>query len=109
MKKILKKYPVIRYILGSYMKVFIYSLILFTAAFAVLQFTGLYTQIENAVNLKYNSPFVLVPLYGFAVLSVLCLVIGFLMYFYKYKRTKRKSEFYKTFSGILNEKQMSKD
>jgi hypothetical protein len=54
--------------------------------------------------LKYNSPFVLVPLYGFVALAILCFFIGFIVYFYKYKRTKTRGKFYKIFSNILNEK-----
>lgn len=105
MKKIFERYPIFRYLIGSYVKGFFGAAALFAVLFAVLWLTGLYAQLETVLDLKYNSPFVFVPLYGFAALAVLCLLVGFLMYFYKYKRTKTKSTFYKTFSNILNEVQ----
>lgn len=105
MKKIFERYPILRYVLGSYVKTFFGASVLLAVTFAVLWLTGLYARLETVLDLKYNSPFVFVPLYGFAALSVLCLVIGFLMYFYKYKRAKTKGTFYKTFSNILNEVQ----
>lgn len=104
MKKIFEKYPIVRYIIGSYVKFFLQAFVFFAVVFAALLFTGLYAQLESTLDLKYDSLFILVPLYGFAALAVLCFFIGFLMYFYKYKRSKVKSMFYKTFSSILNEK-----
>jgi len=47
------------------------------SGFAVLKFTGWYAGIESALDLQYNSPLILVPLYGFAVLAVLCFFVGF--------------------------------
>lgn len=105
MKKKDEKYLVLRYVFGSYVKVFLGASVLLMVSFLVLLMTGLYAQLESILDLKYNSPFVFVPLFGFAVLAVLCLVIGFLMYFYKYKRPKRKSLFNRAFKNILNEVQ----
>lgn len=104
MRKIFEKHPIIGYVVSAYLKTFLFSVVLFIIIFVVLEVTGLYAKIEHILDLKYNSPFVLAPLYGFAVLSVLCFFIGFLMYFYKYKRAKTKSIFYKTFSNILEGK-----
>ncbi len=106
MRKIFEKYLIVKYVVSSYVKSLLYFLLLFIAIAAVLIFSGLYSRIESALDLKYNSPFVLVPLYGFIVLAFLCFFIGMLMYFYKYKRSKTKGTFYKTFSNILSEKQM---
>lgn len=106
MKKLLEKYLIVKYIFESYVKIFLCSVVFFTVLFAVLNFTGIYTQLESALDLKYNSPFVLVPLYGFAALAVICFVIGILLFLYKYKRNKTKSVFYKTFINILYEKPM---
>lgn len=104
MKNIFERYLILKYMVGSYVKFLLGSFAVLTVIFAVLIFSGLYSRVETALDLKYNSPFVLVPLYGFVALSVLCFFIGFLMYFYKYKRSKTKSAFYKTFSNILDEK-----
>lgn len=103
MKKLFNKYPIIEYILEAYIKFLLCSLGFFTVLFAVLNFTGIYARLESVLDLKYNSPFILVPLYSFAALAVIGFVIGLLLYFYKYKRTKTKSVFYKTFIKILNE------
>lgn len=89
--------------MGSYVKTLLISLVGFATVFAILELTGVYSGIESALDLKYNSPFVLAPLYGFVILSILCFFIGFLIYFYKYKRSKTKGKFYKIFSNILNE------
>lgn len=105
MKKVFEKYPVLRYIIESFVKSFLCSLGVFTLIFGVLELTGRYARLESVLDLKYDSPFVLVPLFGFAVLTVLCLVIGIMLYFYRYKRSKSRSTFYKVFSCILNEKQ----
>lgn len=104
MKKLLEKYVIVNYIIGSYVKTFVISLVSISVVFAILKFTGLYTVIERTLDLKYDSPFVLVPLYGFITLAILCFFIGFLVYFYKYKRSRIKGKFYKVFSNILNEK-----
>lgn len=105
MKRILEKYPVFKYIAGAYVKYLAYALLIFTVLFALFEFTGIYVRLESVLDLKYNSPFVLVPLYVFAVLAVLCFVTGVLLYFYKYKRSKTKSVFYKYISDLLSEKQ----
>lgn len=107
MKKLFQKYPVFKYILESYVKSFLFVLVFFSVAFAILKFTGIYAWLERALDLKYNSLFVLVPLYGSVALAVLCLFIGILLYFYKYKRSSSKSDFYITFSNILNDKQIN--
>lgn len=104
MRKLLEKYVIVKYIMGSYLKTLLISLGGFTAVFAILKLAGVYAAIESALDLKYNSPFVLAPLYGFAALAILCFFIGFLVYFYKYKRSKTKGTFYKIFSNILNQK-----
>lgn len=104
MKKLLERFPVLKYLIESYIKFLLLLLAAFTILFAVLYFTGIYARLESALDLKYNSPFVLVPLYGTAALPVLCFVTGMLLYFYKYKRSKSQSRFYKTFIRLLTEK-----
>jgi len=103
MKNPLDKYIVVKYVLSSYVKALLISVGIFTVGFAILEFSGLYYPVERALDLKYNSPFVIAPLYGLIALSFLCFFIGLLMYLYKYKRTKVKGTFYKAFSSILNE------
>ena len=108
MKKILNKWldkvPILKYILSSFVKCFIISVPVLGIIFAVLSFTGVYSKLESILDLKYNSPFVLVPMFTFIALAVLCFFIGFLMYFHKYKRTKSKSKFREALSDILDSK-----
>lgn len=108
MKKNFGKFLVIKYILEAYAKFLLIFLIFFTALFGVLELTGLYAKLERVLDLKYNSPFVLGPLFAFIVLAVLCFVIGMILYLYKYKRFRSKSVFSKAFSSVLNLKQVNR-
>ena len=58
--------------------------------------------VKMCIRDRYNSPFVIIPIFAFAALAILCFVIGFLLYFHKYKRTKSKSKFNKALSNILD-------
>lgn len=109
MRKLFEKYVIVKYIFTSYAKTLLISIGSFTILFAILEFTELYARIERALDLKYNSPFVLLPLFVFAALAVLCFFVGFLLYFYKYKRSKSKSAFGNAFSNVLNKKTDRKD
>jgi len=103
MKKFFEKYVLAKYVVSSFLKTLIISLIVFPITFSLLYYTGLYFRLETALDLKYNSPFVLIPLWGSIALALLCFFIGCLMYFYKYKRSKYKSKFYVTFSNLLDD------
>lgn len=105
MKSFWEKNAIFRYIAGSFVKWFLIFICILGAVFFILKISGVYTLLETILNLKYNSPFVLIPLYGFAVLAVLSLVIGFLMYFHKYKRNKVKSKFYYSFNNVMKNKE----
>jgi drug/metabolite transporter (DMT)-like permease len=104
MKKLFEKHVIVQYIVRSFVKTLLIALGAFAVLFAILEFTGLYEGIERVLDLKYNSPFILIPLWGFIALAVLCFIIGFLMYFYKYIRAKSKSTFHSAFSTILEKK-----
>lgn len=108
MKKILShmlnKVPILKYILSSLVKWFIIAALFCGILYAVLSLTGYYAMMETVLNLRYNSPFVLVPLLAFAALAILCFVIGFLLYFHKYKRPAVKSKFYRALSTLLNDR-----
>ena len=101
MKKIFEKYLILQYVVRSYVIYLLCSLVLFSVLYIVLELTGVYSRLETALDLKYNSLFVLVPLYAFIGLSILCAFIGCLMYFYKYKRSRTRGTFHKSFSKIL--------
>jgi FtsH-binding integral membrane protein len=104
MRKLLEKYVIVQYILRAFVKTLLIALAGFTVIFAVFQFTGLYGRIETALDLKYNSPFVLIPLWGFVGLAGVCFILGFLMYFHKYKRSGTKSAFHQAVATVFEEK-----
>lgn len=104
MRKLLEKYPIFKFVTSSYVKVLLGAGVFISALFTVLKLTGLYEKLEAILDLKYNSPFVLVPLYGFAILAILCFFVGALLYFHKYKRAKSNSAFYHAFSTVLKGK-----
>lgn len=103
MRKLLERYPIAQYVAGMFIRTFIIALGLFVVLFAILQLTGVYAQIESALDLKYSSPFVVVPLWAFLALAVLCLFVGLLIYFHQYKRALVKTTFGSAFTGILEE------
>jgi hypothetical protein len=98
------KAPIVGYVLISYVKALLIALAGFTVIFAGLYFTGIYAKIETALDLKYNSPIVLVLLWGCLGLAVVCFFVGFLMYFYKYKRSKSKNTFSAALAKVLGGK-----
>ena len=65
--------------------------------------SGIYGRIESALDLKYNSAFVTMPIILSAVLAVICFFVGFLMYFHKYKRQKTRSLFGEQFRNVLEQ------
>ena len=101
MRKLLEKYPILKYVISSYIKVLLGVGLLMVVLYAVLNFTGVYEKLEAILDLKYNSPLVLVPLYGFAILAILCFFVGALLYFHKYKRAKSNTAFHEAFNKIL--------
>lgn len=98
---IFDKMPIIKYILISFIKSFIVASVLAALVYFALQITGIYSKLETMLDLKYNSPMIVVPMWAFVALCVLCFVIGFLMYFHKYKRGKYKTVFFNTLAPKL--------
>lgn len=105
LKKVFDKLPILKYVLTSLLKWLIIAISALAVVFAVMQITNVYGKIETMLDLKYNSPFVLVPLFSSAALAVLCFVVGFLLYFHKYKRAKSRTRFNKSFENILERTQ----
>ena len=89
-KKFFEKHMLIHYVLSAFFKALLVSVLFFAVLFASLQITGKYTAVENMLDLKYDSPWIIGPLLIAATL-------------YKYKRNSYKGEFYKALAGALNE------
>lgn len=104
LNKILDKMPVLKYILTAFIKWLILAAAVLVSLYTVLSLTKVYDKLQSMLDLKYNSPFVLVPLFASAAIAVLCFVIGFLLYFHKYKRAKSKTRFNRVFTSILENK-----
>lgn len=101
---VFRKIPVIAYILKSFIITLPVVAAVAAVLFVILRKTGIYAKLEGALDLKYNSPVILAPMWTFAALFLLCLVVGFLMYFHKYKRGKTKSDFYNAVAPALRKK-----
>lgn len=100
-KKLFEKAPLLSQTLIAMIKAFVIAVVLFSIVYLVLWKTGIYAKIETALNLKYNSLFILIPMGAFAALCVVCFMVGVLMYFHKYKRSKGRTDFYKAIAPTL--------
>lgn len=98
------KVPVVAYVLKSFVVSLFIAGITAAVLFAILWKTGIYAKLEAALDLKYNSPIIVAPMWAFAALFLVCLMVGFLMYFHKYKRGKTKTDFYKAVAPALGKK-----
>ena len=72
--------------------------------FGIFQLFGWYPRLERRLDLKYDSPWLLVPMAAAAALALLAFVIGLILYFYKYKRSRIKSRFNDALQGVIIEK-----
>lgn len=99
-----EKIPILAYILVSFVKSFLIATVSVSVVYFMFWVTGIYSKIETALDLKYNSPIILAPMWAFVALFVVCFVVGFLMYFHKYKRRKTKTKFYNAIASTLNKK-----
>ncbi len=105
-QKLLDRIPAIpRYILSSFIPWLVLTAVLLGVLFAVLNFTGLYSTLENALDLKANSPWVITPLIVSAAGTVICFLLGSLMYFHKYKRSVVKTKFNRELSKVYSREQ----
>lgn len=101
---VFEKIPIAIYALKSFVISFFIAAIAVAVLFAILWKMGIYAKLEAALDLKYNSPIIVVPMWTFAALFLICLMVGFLMYFHKYKRGKTKTDFYKAVAPALGKK-----
>lgn len=99
-----EKIPVVAYAVISFLKSFLIAGLGVIVIFVILRATGIYAKLETALDLKYNSPVIIAPMWTFAALFLLCLMVGFLMYFHKYKRRKAKTDFYRAVTSTFGKK-----
>ncbi len=93
-KEFFEKRPLLSGTLMTVGKTILIATAVVLVVFLVLWATGTYDMLETALDLKHNSPILLIPFWTCAALFVMCLMGGCLMYFHKYKRTIVKTTFY---------------
>jgi len=99
-----EKIPIVAYALSALIKSFLISVGAVAVLYLILWATGVYAILETALDLKYNSPLILAPLWSFVALFIVCLVVGLLMYIHKYRRGKTKSAFHNAVAPLLGGK-----
>lgn len=93
--------PILAGALTAFVRAFVITGLAAVVIFLLLWGFGVYDTLETALDLKYNSPILLVPMWTLAALFILCVVSGMLMYFHKYKRTVAKSAFYEAVAPAM--------
>lgn len=99
------KHPILGHFLRNLIKTFIIGSAAIALVFGILIWTGLYEKIEIALDIRYNSSLITIPLYAFAGVAVVGLVIGILLYFHKYKRVKTRSLFGDKLKEVLQKEE----
>lgn len=102
--RFLEKHLLVQYVLSSFGKVLVGILIAAAVLFGILKAAGKYSALESRLDLKYDSPWLTVPMAAALALALIALVIGLILYFYKYKRSRVKSSFYSALADVVNEK-----
>lgn len=93
MKAFFEKMPICVLTVTAFVRTMVIGAVGVVASFLLLWVTGIYEKLETALDLKHNSPIVRVPLWAAIAAFVLCMFIGLLMYFHKYKRSDKKTAF----------------
>ena len=95
----------LKYILDSYVRTFLFTVPFFVFLYLFLKLSGMYSKLD----LKFDSPLILLPLFASLALSVIVLLFGLILYVYKYKRNTSATPFYKAVSGAIDEKLRDKN
>lgn len=95
----------LKYILDSYVRTFLFTIPFFVFLYLFLKFSGMYSKLD----LKFDSPLILLPLFVSLALSAIVLLFGLILYVYKYKRNTSSTSFYKAVSGAIDEKLRDKN
>lgn len=108
LKSFLEKHVLFHYVINAFLKALLVSILFFATVFMLLKVFGKYSAVESMLDLKHDSPWVIIPLLSAAALAALSFMIGMILYLYKYKRSNNKSEFYKALSGALDGRERDK-
>ena len=95
-----KKYLLLlKYIANAYIRTFLFSVPFTLLFFIILLLSGMYSRLD----LKFDSPVLVLPMLASLVLAAVVLVFGSILYVYKYRRTIDKTAFYKAVAAAMEE------
>lgn len=104
LKAIFDKMPILFDAVKAFGMTFLIGLATVVASITLLSITGVYERIEAALDLKHNSRIVMIPLWVMIAGCAICVFVGLLMYFHKYKRSMSKhSSFGKAIAPAFNQ------
>lgn len=103
MKALIEKVPFVSDAVKSFVQTFLIGLAAVVASIALLWVTGVYKKLEAALDLKHNSPIVMVPLWVMIAGFAICVFVGLLMFFHKYKRSKSSTVFGDAIAPAFNQ------
>ena len=103
MKAISDKIPFITDAVKSFGKTLVISLASVVAFILLLMVTGVYEKLEAALDLKHTSPIITVPMWVMVGACAVCVFVGLIMYFHKYKRNKSKTSFGEAIAPAFNQ------
>ncbi len=95
-----KKYLLLfKYVANAYIRTFLFSIPFTALFFVILLVSGMYSWLD----LKFDSPVLVLPMLASLILAAVVLVFGLILYVYKYRRTVDKTAFYKAVSDAMGE------
>lgn len=106
-RKFMEKRLLLQYVMRSFLRVLAIMILATGVIFGILQLFGLYPKLESRLDLKYDSPWLLVPMAAALALALIAFVLGLILYFYKYKRSRERSRFNSALQNVITEKRNS--
>ena len=99
-----KKYLLLfKYVANAYIRTFLFSIPFTALFFVILLVSGMYSRLD----LKFDSPVLVLPMLASLILAAVVLVFGLILYVYKYRRTVDKTAFCKATSAAMGEENRS--
>lgn len=95
-----KKYLLLfKYIANAYIRTFLFSIPFTVLFFVILLVSGMYSRLD----LKFDSPVLVLPMLVSLILAAVVLVFGLILYVYKYRRNVDKTAFYRAVSAAMED------
>ena len=100
-KAFLEKKPILKDIIKFFLITFAIALASSVALYGILKLAGVYGTLEATLDLKHNSRIFMIPIWVAVAAAALCAIVGLLMYFHKYKRPVKKTDFTRALEPLL--------